>query len=72
MTIKGDLTQNGKIDYEDFRLFGRLILNPDLIVDNDLIVGDINNDGKINGIDQAFVRMHIMGRKMITEVIYND
>lgn len=67
--LKGDINNDGKIDYIDFAIClaassGYLSLDV-----NEALRADVNNNGKVNAEDGRAMLQHIIGEKLIDEVV---
>lgn len=69
MIIKGDINNDGRINFEDLNLMNLYIVGAIQLTDDALVSADINNDGKVDIVDLAAINMHILGIKIINEVI---
>ncbi len=69
MIIKGDLTGDGRINYQDLKVLQAYLLSKLVLTEEQKKAADINDDGKINISDLALLQRHLLGIQMITEVI---
>lgn len=70
MIIKGDINGDGKIDGRDARIIQAILLTSVFPEGEKFIAADVNNDNQITLGDLARINKHILGVKLINEVIY--
>lgn len=51
LSVKGDLSGNGKINPEDYKILGNYLMDNYTLTQPQYIASDVNSDGIINGID---------------------
>lgn len=69
MVIKGDVTQNGKITYDDLIMLQLFLLEKIELNENELQSADTNNDGEADIVDLAIIQRHLLGDIILGEVI---
>ncbi len=64
-TVKGDVCADGVFDLKDMVAFVKFLLGNDISQNKDYIIqnGDVNSDGKLNGIDLALMRQ-VLAKKI--------
>lgn len=67
--VKGDSTCDSRITMEDLISIQAHILDVSTLTGDAFTGADNNNDNVVNGRDLANVSMHLLGVKMITEVV---
>ena len=67
--VKGDSTCDGRITIEDKIAIQSHILGISTLTGDAFTGADTNNDNVVNGRDLANVQTHLLGVKMITEVV---
>lgn len=70
MIIKGDIDGDGKINGKDLRTVEAILLTEIVPEGEAFIAANVNNDNKISIADLAIIKMHLLGVKIINEVIY--
>lgn len=70
MIIKGDINGDGRITYLDLLTLQFALINVVNLTGDAFISADINDDGKLNIVDLARIQRHLLGEKIINEVIY--
>ena len=70
MIIKGDVDGDGKINGKDARIIQAIMLSGVVPEGEAFIAADINNDNEVDIGDLGGLRAHILGVKIINEVIY--
>ena len=74
MIIKGDITQNGKIDYEDLVVL-RTYYERNMIsqfTGQQFWAADIDNDGSITTLDYQEIWDMLRGLEIINEIYYEE
>lgn len=69
MIIKGDIDGDGRITPKDLAIIQASMLSESYPTGDAFIAGDINGDGAWGVVDLAGINMHLLGVKMITEVV---
>lgn len=69
MIIKGDIDGDGRITPKDLAIIQASTLSESYPTGDAFIAGDINGDGKWGVVDLGGINMHLLGVKMITEVV---
>lgn len=67
--VKGDSNCDGRITMEDLILIQTHIFEVSTLTGDAFTGADNNNDNVVNGRDLANVSMHLLGVRMITEVV---
>ena len=67
--VKGDSTCDGRITMEDIIAIQSHILGISTLTGDAFTGADTNSDNVVNGRDLANVNLHLLGQKMITEVV---
>ena len=67
--VKGDSTCDGRITMEDIIAIQAHILGISTLTGDAFTGADTNSDNVVNGRDLANVDLHLLGQKMITEVV---
>ena len=67
--VKGDSTCDGRITMEDIIAIQAHILGISTLTGDAFTGADTNSDNVVNGRDLANVELHLLGQKMITEVV---
>ena len=67
--IKGNPTLTGKITIEDLTLVSAYLLGTKTLTGDAFTAADVNNDGVVDIVDLSNIKFHILGQKMITEVV---
>lgn len=67
--VKGDSTCDGRITMEDIIAIQSHILEISTLTGDAFTGADTNSDNVVNGRDLANVNLHLLGQKMITEVV---
>lgn len=67
--VKGDSTCDGRITMEDLIAIQAHILGTSTLTGDAFTGADTNSDNVVNGRDLANVNLHLLGQKMITEVV---
>ena len=70
MIIKGDISGDGKLDGRDARIIQAILLTSVFPEGETFIAADVNNDNQITLGDLAKINKHLLGIKIINEVIY--
>lgn len=69
MIIKGDINGDGKITHIDLLLEQLAHLEVTELSQDAMVAADVNNNGEIDLVDLAMIKMHLLGGYVINEVI---